>query len=228
MKILALDASTQACSAALLRDDSITEKFELAPRQHAQLLLPMARELLAAAQLELTDLDGIAVAAGPGAFTGIRIAVGMAQGLALGAGLPVATVSTLAALALRNHRLHAAPRSLVVQDARMQEVYWAAYEMDAGGQPVLQGAEQVSAPQDLPLSDFDTSWYAAGSGWAAYPQALSTLQGQLSGPPEEFEPHAEDAARLGAAQIAAGSAGQATQAEPSYVRDNVARKSVRR
>lgn len=228
MKILALDASTQACSVALLLDNTVNERFEIAPREHAHLLLPMARDLLAEADLRLGDLDAIAVGQGPGAFTGIRIAMGMAQGLALGAGLPVAPISTLAALALRNYRLHAAPRTLVVQDARMQEVYWAGYVINATGQPCRHNEERVSPPQSLPITQFDSTWHGAGNGWGAYPEVLGTLAQRLGQTPQEILPHAEDIARLAATAVISGHAVPAAQAQPSYVRNEVAKKSAKR
>lgn len=225
MKILALDASTEACSVALLHGQEINERFEIAPREHAQLLLPMARDLLAAANLPLAALDAIAVGRGPGAFTGIRIAMSMAQGLALGVGVPVAPVSTLAALAFRNFRLHAARQTLVVQDARMQEVYWAAYSTQADELPQAQSQPRVSAPGDIPGAPYTQDWAAAGNGWAAYPEQLAPLQARLGGAPLATSPHAEDMARMAVIMTGAGQLLPAAQAQPSYVRDDVARKS---
>lgn len=224
MKILALDASTEACSVALMEGSEITERFEIAPREHARLLLPMARELLAGAQIRLQDLNAIAVTKGPGAFTGIRIAMSMAQGLALGADVPMAGVSTLASLALRNYRLHGQRKTLVVQDARMQEVYWAAFSIDTDGQPSVVNEEQVSAPSDVRVSG--DGWTGAGNGWAVYPDALETLQQSAGGSPRETLPHAEDIA-WGALRMAqTNNLGTADSLEPSYIRDNVARKAI--
>ncbi len=225
MKILALDAATEACSVALVAGETVHERFEIAPREHARLLLPMARELLAEAGLELNCLDAIAVGRGPGAFTGIRIAMSMAQGLALGASLPVAPVSTLAALAYRNFRLYGSRKNLVVQDARMQEVYWAAFATDASNLPQSQDVERVSAPGDLPSENFDAQWCAVGGGWAAYPEALETLQSRLGRTPQVTQPHAEDIALLAGAMLEAGQVFTAEQATPSYVRNDVAKKS---
>lgn len=227
MKILALDAATEACSVALLIDADVQERYEIAPREHAQLLLPMAKTLLADAQLKLSDLDGIAVGRGPGAFTGIRIAMSMAQGLALGAELPIAPVSNLAALALRNYRLHGAPKSLVVQDARMQEVYWAPYVIDAQGLPALHQEERVEAPHNLSADQYAAEWSPAGGGWLAYPEELASVRQNLAAATLECHPHAEDIALLAAAMLQAGQGVDAGLAQPSYVRNNVAKKSTK-
>lgn len=227
MKILALDAATEACSVALLLDGVVQETFEVAPREHARLLLPMAQELLKQADLALTELDAIAVGRGPGAFTGIRIAMSMAQGLALGSHLPVVPVSTLAALALRNHRLHGASKSLVVQDARMQEVYWAAFDVHAPNFPTPVTAESVSPPANLPIEDYDADWSAVGSGWSAYAEPLSVLQARVGTGPEIVLPHAQEVALLAERLLDQGHKFSVDQAMPSYVRNDVAKKSAK-
>lgn len=223
MKILALDTATEACSAALLLGDEVHERFEIAPRRHADLILPMARELLAAAGIGLSGLDAIAFGRGPGAFTGLRIAAGTVQGLAFGADLPVVPVSDLAALATRARRRHGIERVLVVQDARMQEVYWAAFDA-AGAYPVAQTPEAVIAPADLPVNDFDGRWEGVGNGWAAYPEALAALADHANAVGRETHPHAEDIARLAALDVEAGRTVPPERAVPTYVRDQVARK----
>jgi len=228
MKILALDAATEACSVALLHNDEVQERFELAPREHAQLLLPMARELLAQANLQFADLDAIAVGRGPGAFTGIRIAMSMAQGLALGAGLPLVPVSDLAALALRNYRLHDASNSLVVQDARMQEVYWALYTINNTGMPELIGEESVCPPGLVQTEHYAAQISIAGGGWSAYPDELIELQDALQQTAIETFPHAQEIALLALGMLLSGGEFDVTAAEPSYVRNNVAKKSNKR
>ena len=157
MKILAIETATEACSAALLIDGKIIERYQVQPRMHSQLILPMMNELLAEAGVALTALDAIAFGRGPGAFTGVRIAVGVAQGAAFAADLPVVPVSTLAALAQRGFRESGGRRLLPAYDARMQEVYWAAYEVDAQGLVSIRVADEVSAPDQVTLPD--------GEGW---------------------------------------------------------------
>ncbi len=128
MKILAVDAATEACSAALLAGELLIERFEVIGRGHAGRLLPMADELLRETGLSVHELDGIAFGRGPGGFTGLRIAAGVAQGLAAGAGRPIVPVSNLAAVAAGAGRTTGADRVLACTDARMGQVYWAAYE----------------------------------------------------------------------------------------------------
>ena len=124
MKLLALDTATEACSVALNIDGELTEHYELLPRRHSRELLPMVEKIIAAAGLSLTQLDAVAFGCGPGAFTGLRVATAMAQGLAFGADLPVIPVSTLAALAQQAHRCYQSTHVLAAIDARMDEVYW--------------------------------------------------------------------------------------------------------
>ena len=133
MKLLAIDTSEDACSAALCVGDEILERFEIAPRRHTELILPMMDGLLAEAGLSLRGLDALAFARGPGSFTGIRIATSIVQGAALGAGLAVVPVSSLQALAQGARRLHGAGQVLSALDARMREVYWGAYRADDAG-----------------------------------------------------------------------------------------------
>ena len=130
-KLLAIDTSTEACSAALGIGGDVRERYEFAPRQHAELILPMVDALLAEGQIKLKDLDGLAFGRGPGAFTGVRIATGVIQGLAFGAGLPVVPVSSLAALAQGAAPGHSSIMSAF--DARMGEVYWGAFAVDKQG-----------------------------------------------------------------------------------------------
>lgn len=237
MKILALDAATEACSAALYDDGETSERFELAPREHAHLLLPMAQALLADAGWRLADLDAFAFGRGPGAFTGLRIAAGLVQGLALGAGLPVLRISNLATLAARTMARHGAQKVLVVNDARMDELYCGAYERAAAPDGQGSGAgvslralspEQVLPPAALAAEAYDANWRAAGNGWAAQEQGLAKLRLRLAPGVAEIHPHAEDIARLAALAYARGEAVAAHEALPEYVRDDVARKPARR
>lgn len=225
MKLLALDSATEACSAAVYHDGEVAERFEIAPRRHGELLLPMARELLGEAGWRLTDLDAIAFGRGPGAFTGVRIATGLVQGLAYGAGLPAAPVSDLAAQALRCAREQGAQHVLCLQDARMGEIYWAAFDCRQPEAPVPLGPERVSRPDALAPADFDSGWHGAGNGWAAYEPELAPLAARLANVGAVTHPHAADIARLAAAMVARGETVDAAHAAPSYVRDEVARKA---
>src|SRR5213592_3661432 len=167
MRILALDASTDVCAVALGAAGHWRERAEKAGQRHSEMLLPMVRALLDDASLDLRDLDGIAFGAGPGSFTGLRIACGVAQGLALGADLPVVGVATLEAMAETARQRSGSTRVIAALDARMQEVYVAAYEHDGlRWRVVLEPA--VVMPGEVPLLPGD-GWTGVGNGFAAYP-----------------------------------------------------------
>ncbi|MFZ4702392.1 MAG: tRNA (adenosine(37)-N6)-threonylcarbamoyltransferase complex dimerization subunit type 1 TsaB, partial [Candidatus Methylumidiphilus sp.] len=144
MKLLSLETSTEACSAALYLDGEITERYQLAPQQHNKLILPMIQSLLAEADLKLHQLDALAFGRGPGSFTGVRIAAGIVQGLAFGADLPVAPVSTLAAMAQEVFAESDSQYALPCIDARMGEVYWGVYRRGNDGMAKLSGSEVVA------------------------------------------------------------------------------------
>lgn len=223
MKLLAIETATDACSAALSIDGDIRERFEIAPRAHTELILPMIDELMAEAGLNISQVDAIAFGRGPGAFTGVRIAVGVTQGIAFAADLPVVPVSTLAALA----QGVAADKVLAALDARMDEVYWGAYQRNAAGLMELVGDECVSVPGDVPLPTGE-NWQGAGAGWSAYETLLSAhCEQQLDSWDGLCFPHARDVVLLGAAQFAAGTAVAAEQALPVYLRDKVTWKKIR-
>lgn len=224
VKLLAIDTSTEACSAALLLDGQVLEEYALAPRQHTQLILPMVQRLLAAAETPLGALDGIAFGRGPGAFTGLRIAAGVTQGLAFGADLPVVPVSSLAALAHGAWRLHGAQQVLAALDARMQEVYWGGWQVEGVGQLRLQGVEQVLPPASAPRPE-GAGWFAAGHGWAAYDALLTPRFADcLAGRDVGLLPRAHDVALIGAALARQGRLRPAAEAQPVYLRDQVADK----
>lgn len=219
MKLLALDAATEACSAALLIDGTVSERFEVIGRGHAQRLLPMADELMQAAGIAATDLDAVAFGRGPGGFTGLRIAAGLAQGLAAGAGIPVLPVSNLAAVAAGARRTSGASRILACLDARMGQVYWGAFVAE-NGKLVAQCEERLSDPGALePLPG--GGWFGAGHGFSAYPGIASRLGALLAGLDAAFLPHAADIARLAADDFTAGRAVAAAVALPVYLRDDV-------
>ena len=225
MKILALDTSTEACSAALLLNGQVFSEYALTPREHTQAILPMVQRVLAEGGLGLQDLDGIAFARGPGAFTGLRIAAGVTQGLALGADLPVLPVSSLAALAHAVWRLHGADKVLTALDARMHEIYWGAWRvLGEGDVRVEAGGEVVCKPLDAPVPAA-SGWFAAGSGWSAYAEALlPRFAAVVSAVGHDLLPQAHDVALIAAHQVAREGWLPAAQAQPIYLRDNVADK----
>lgn len=219
MKLLALDTATEACSAALLLDGAISERYEVIGRGHAERLLPMADELLREAGMPVGALDAIAFGRGPGSFTGLRIAAGVAQGLAAGIKRPVVPVSDLAALAAAAARISGAERVLACLDARMGQVYWAAFDC-ASGWPVAVTEERLADPGDV-RAPGEESWFGAGPGFAAYPALGQVLQGRLVGSDAGLLPRAADLARIGALDFAAGRALDAARALPVYLRNEV-------
>jgi tRNA threonylcarbamoyladenosine biosynthesis protein TsaB len=217
MKLLAFETSTEACSVALWLDGALHERFELAPRRHAELALPWAEALLANAGIAKTQLDAIAVGRGPGAFTGVRLGVAIAQGIALALDRPVVPVSTLAALAWPA----AGDRILAAIDARMGEVYFAAFQREGDGLRLLQ-PEAVAKPDEVALPEGD-GWHGVGTGFAAVDGALlARLGARLAGVDAGALPHAADVAWLAVAAFARGEAVAPERLEPAYLRDNVA------
>ena len=219
MNILALDTSTEYCSVALLHDGKLTFREELAGQKHSELILAMIDTLLGASNLELALLNGVAFGAGPGSFTGLRIACGVAQGLAFGAGLPVVPVGTLLALA----EAAGAPRVVACLDARMGEIYHAAYQRNGAGWSETVTPNVCKADAAAALEGGD--WVGCGNGFAVYGDALAArYHGQLARVQSQAFPHAREVAQLALPILAAGHGVPAEQAVPLYVRDKVARK----
>ena len=217
--LLALDTATEACSVALLHDGRVISHYEVIPRLHAQRLLPMIKDLLAEAAVPLSALDAIAFGRGPGAFTGVRIAVGVVQGLAFALDRPVLPISNLAVLAQRAQREHGAGQVAAAIDARMDEVYWGCYRAD-NGEMRLQGSEAVLAPEQavLPVAA-SGDWFGAGTGWGTFAARIAV---PVVGQDAAMLPHAEDLLSLARFAWARGEALPADEAQPVYLRDKVA------
>ncbi len=217
MRILAFDTSTEYCSAALYVSGQLLVREELAGQTHSDRLLLMLRELLSEAGLCLSQLDAIAFGAGPGSFTGLRIACGVAQGVALGAGLPVIPVGTLEALAEAN----GGERVLACLDARMGELYCAAYARVAQG-----WTETVSpllcAPADLPALS-GTGWAGTGTGFSAHGDAIRQHYGASLLSVDCAFPHARAIASVAAVKGLAAAV-DAGDVYPLYIRNKVAKK----
>jgi tRNA threonylcarbamoyladenosine biosynthesis protein TsaB len=225
MNLLAFETSTEACSVALWLDGEVRERYELAPRRHAELSLPWAEQLLDEAGLKRSQLDAIAIGRGPGAFTGVRLAIALAQGIALALDKPIVPVSTLAVLALRARAMDVAQtqtqRVFAAIDARMGEVYTAAFEL-RGMDAVMLDQEVVIAPAAAVVPDGD-EWLGVGSGFAASEGLLAQrLQARFAAIDPAALPHAADLARLAALAYARGEAVAPELAEPAYLRNNVA------
>lgn len=229
LKILAVDTATEACSAALYINGELFECYQLAPREHTKLILQMVEQLLEQQQLSLKQLDALAFGRGPGSFTGVRIATGVVHGLAFASDLPVVPVSTLAAIAQYAHQQNGQSQVLAGIDARMGGIYWGAYALDNNGLMQLQGIEQIASPDALQLPDAG-EWFGAGSAWSSYQSELQQRFAQtgpvrLLGNDSTLLPHAAAMAELAAAEFVQGRALSAAQAQPVYLRDDVAKKS---
>ena len=221
MRLLALDTSTEACSVALLLDGESRLRFQLTERSHAELVLPMVESVLDEAGIALTDLDGLAFGRGPGAFTGLRIASGVVQGLALGASLPVAPISSLASVAEQVLAAAGEP-VLVCNDARMGEAYWGVFRREADGTVTALTEEAVSPPEAVGVGA-PAARHVAGNAPPRYPALLERLRSAGLHFHEGLYPRADAIARLGAIELAAGRGVPADQALPVYVRDNIAK-----
>jgi tRNA threonylcarbamoyladenosine biosynthesis protein TsaB len=220
MQILALDTSTEVCAVALGDAVRWHEKSEVAGQRHSELLLPMIRAILAECGVTLKQIDGIAFGAGPGSFTGLRIACGVAQGLALGAALPVVGVSTLEALAQTRRDLAGGERIIAALDARMREVYVAAYERDSGRWREII-APVVVSPALAPVPG-GGGWTAVGGGFAACPSLRERYGAALSECDATIVPSASAVGKLSLPRFAAGEGVPARDAAPLYVRHRVA------
>ncbi len=220
MKILALETATEGCSAALAIDDDCQIRFEIAPKRHTELILPMVDQLLGEAGLGVDDIEAIAFGQGPGAFIGVRLAISVVKGLAFAHNIPVLPVSTLAALAQQFADRH--ERVATAIDARMQEVYWGLYERDEHGLMRQQIDDSVCTPSTVTVPE-SGQWFGAGSGWRDHAPILKArLADQLMGFDAMGLPSARDIITLAKPAWLEGKAISAEQAAPVYLRNNVA------
>lgn len=227
MRILAIDTATEACSAALWNDGNTCAHFELCPREHTQRILPIVQDILTQGGVSLTDLDALAFGRGPGSFTGVRIGIGIAQGLALGAELPMIGVSTLATMAQGAWRKQGASRVLAAIDARMGEVYWAEYQRDAQGVWHGENTEAVLKPEVVQqrLAELEGEWATVGTGWAAWPDMTQGANVTLSDG-DVLLPEAEDMLPIACQLLEQGKTVAVDKAEPVYLRNEVAWKKL--
>lgn len=220
MRLLALDTATESCSVALAVDGRLHARSEVLPRQAAEQLLPWIDALLAEAGVARSQLDAIAVGRGPGGFTGVRLAVAVAQGLAWALDRPLLGVSSLAALAMQAGGV-TGERVLAAIDARMGELYVGRFRIDADGlaQPI--DDESMSTPAALQLDGAD--WLGVGTGFAAADGLLAQrLSAQLRRVDAQRFPQAEAVARLALPMLARGETLAPDRLEPAYLRDKVA------
>lgn len=222
MNLLAIETSTEACSCALLVNDEILVRESIVPRRHAELILDMAEQVLAEAEIHRTQLDAVAFGRGPGAFTGVRIACAVTQGIALALDLPVMPVSSLATLAQGAFREFKEQHVLVAIDARMGEIYWAAYQCDGQGIMRLYGEpECVLPPEYLPLPE-EQIWHGCGSAWENYVEILrKRLNGRISTWQGNRYPLAQDILPLAREGFEQGLDVAAIHTLPVYIRDRI-------
>lgn len=227
IKILAIDTATENCSVALLMGDKLYVRSEVAPRDHTKKVLPMVDEVLREAGIVLGELDALAFGRGPGSFTGVRIGIGIAQGLAFGAGLPMIGISTLAAMAQGSYRLHGHTHVASAIDARMEEVYWGRFSRQHDGRWSQVDAECVIAPTCLveSTSTDEHTWACVGTGWNAYRDKLAGLliQCEVTG---VLYPEAQDIALLAKYEFELGNMVNVEDSAPIYLRDTVAWKKL--
>lgn len=224
MRLLALDTSSVACSAALMVDEVVTERHEEQPREHTRLLIPMLRALLAESDLTLRQLDAIVLGNGPGSFIGMRIGASVAQGLAFGAGLDIVPVSSLAAVAAEVFATREAAVVVVAQDAHMQEVYLGTFLRGEAGLPVAAAPEclhGLGAIDQSPVTPAGPC-IAAGDGWRRYPAFLAANSACFDELADVSYPRARYLLGPGMAALAAGGALAARDVVPAYLRQTVA------
>jgi tRNA threonylcarbamoyladenosine biosynthesis protein TsaB len=217
MKILALDTATDACSAALFIDGAITEEFVIAQQQHSQIILPMLDKLLSAAELKLNAIDAFAFGRGPGSFTGLRIAASVIQALAFAHNRPVIPVSTLQAMAKTAYRKSGSQHILACLDARMHEIYYAAFVVNADCTLIAVTEETVCSPEKIKLPNGNFNWHGVGNGWTAYAEELPTVSKIMP----DIYPCAWDIALLAANDYRKNNVVGAEKAIPVYLRNNV-------
>ncbi len=221
MKILAFDTATDACSVALLTEGRIFQHAEIAPRRHAELILPMIRDMLQGAGLGLNQLDAIAVGQGPGSFIGVRTAVGVAQGLAMGAGLPVIPVSTLQAIAQAAYEQSQWVNIISGWDARMQAIYWGAFSLNSENIMAPIQSEALNAPAEIKLP-LEKKWRLAGNAWEVYRQELTSLDYSQDAEVPDIYPQAAAIIRLAEFYYRQGKFLAPELLEPVYLRNQVA------
>lgn len=223
MKILAFDTSTEACAVGVSVGGELYEHFSIPEKKQTQILLPIIEELLQQAGLTLSDLDAIAYGQGPGAFTGVRLAVSVAQGLGFSTGVAVMGVSTLAAVAQHANTKHDARKVLVAMDARMGEVYFASYDFNHSGLLERQSEEQVISLKDISLPQ-DGTWVAVGTGWDEYPDDKPNgYSSRVSKNLATLHPDAASLVKLAKIVVKNKQTIPAEQAIPVYLRNDVVR-----
>ncbi|NBM02723.1 tRNA (adenosine(37)-N6)-threonylcarbamoyltransferase complex dimerization subunit type 1 TsaB [Proteus sp. G2671] len=227
LRILAIDTATESCSVAVWNEGVVASRFEISPREHTQKILPMVKSALEEANITLQSLGALAFGRGPGSFTGVRIGVGVAQGIALGAELPMIGISSLATMAEGVFRTTGIKQVLVAIDARMGEIYCARYQRNDAGVWVGEDTEAVMKPEQFieTLQSTMGTWAMAGTGWQAYPDLKETLPFTVV-ETEIMLPAAQDMLPLAVNAWHKGKATKVEDAEPVYLRNEVTWKKL--
>ncbi len=221
MNLLAIETATETVSVAVSFNGEVIERYQHAPRQHAELLLPWVEQLLAEAGIGFNALDAIAFSRGPGSFTSLRIGIGVVQGLAWASDRPVIPVSSLAATA-QTAAGQGIISALVALDARMNEVFTGMFKANSNGIMIPTNEEKVCSPEDVELP-VDSETYGIGIGFDRYPSLDKFAEGLL-GIRSDIWPKASSVLKLAQAWLLSHEALPAEQAQPVYLRDNVAKK----
>jgi tRNA threonylcarbamoyladenosine biosynthesis protein TsaB len=227
MNLLAFDTSSNACSVALQVDDQVFERHVIQVNQHTRILIPMIRNLLSDADIDLQSIDVLVLGNGPGSFIGMRIAASVAQGLAFGSKQKIVPVSSMAAVAAEVIDLYSSTEVIVAQDARMNEVYLGIYRVNGEGLPVADSAEILQPIEPITKLDENGSSerVAAGQGWQRYPALLNLNQTAISKVVDVYYPKARYLLGLGAKGWQCGDAIEPENLVPAYIRTKVAEKS---
>lgn len=223
MRILAIDTATAMCSAALSMQGVVSERCRLVPQGHGEWILSMIDGLLQEANTTVNELDALAFGRGPGSFTGVRMAISIAQGLGFGAGLPLLPVSNLAMVAQGCFREHGCEHVLVAMDARMNEVYFAEYHIVDEGMTLL-GEERLLPPNEPPAITGHEPVVAVGTGWSAYPELIEQIPVSIELVDDDRLPRAEDALPIACSMYQKGETEEVMDVRPTYLRNKVAWK----
>ena len=221
MNLLAIETATETCSVALTVNGEVLERYQHAPRQHAELLLPWVEQIMAEAGISFAALDAVAFSRGPGSFTSLRIGIGVVQGLAWASDLPVIPVSSLAATAQTAVK-EGVRSALVALDARMNEVFTGSFEADSNGLMMPVAAEKVCPPENV-QAPVRPDTYGIGIGFERY-NALDALAEHLIEIRPDVWPKASSVLQLAQGWLNSNKPLSAEHAQPVYLRDNVAKK----
>lgn len=227
MRILAIETSTDACSVAILDEERLYQRHEIAPQQHAQLVLSWISTLLDEASLSFAQIDAIAYSCGPGSFTGIRIGAAIAQGITFGAGTPIIAVPSLCVIAQGVHREFGKSQVLVIQDARMQQVYYGHYILNSDGIMASQYLDKLCSSNELHIDVNTTDYAFVSDALSRYPELDNLIQSySFSMILENYYPNAQDVAKVAKTYLMEGKVSIPQESLPIYLRNADAWKKI--